>query len=167
MTEYIPEHFKRGVIVPIPKGTDKDYTLQDNYRGITLLLVLGKLYEKSAAAPGGSLASTVIDDLQGASQPKCSSLHTSLLLRETIAHNRERNSTVYVCLLDTRKAVDTVWTKGLLFKLLKDGVHTKLWIILRNHYDGFQCSVLSGGKPSEQFVVEQGVHQGAPFSMKL
>lgn len=43
-TENIPQH-KHGIIVPIPKGTDKDYSLQDSYRGITLLPVLSKLYE--------------------------------------------------------------------------------------------------------------------------
>ena len=43
--EYIPTMFKTGVIIPIPKG-DKDKTLLDNYRGITLMSVIVKVFEK-------------------------------------------------------------------------------------------------------------------------
>ena len=43
--EYIPKHFRIGLMVPIPKGS-KDKTIQDNYRGITLLTVIGKIFEK-------------------------------------------------------------------------------------------------------------------------
>ncbi len=117
-----------------------------------MLPVLGKLYEKVLLQQAGPWLDSTIDDLQGAAQPKCSSLHTSLILREAIAHNWERDSTVYICLLDTRKAFDTVWINGLLFKLLNMGVDMKLWRLLKNHYDGFKCSVMSGGQPSEQFL---------------
>jgi len=43
--EYIPIHFKIGQIITIPK-INKDKSNQDNYRGITLLPVIAKLYEK-------------------------------------------------------------------------------------------------------------------------
>ena len=43
--EYVPLHFKKGIILAIPKGW-KNALLQDNYRGLTLLPVLGKVYEK-------------------------------------------------------------------------------------------------------------------------
>ena len=166
-TEHVPAHFKKGTVIPIPKGVDKDLSQHDNYRGITLLPVLGKLYEKLLLQQSEPLFDAAIDDLQGAAHRGCSSLHTSFLLRETIAHNLEQDSAMYVWLLDTRKAFDTVWINGLLFKLLDAGITGKLWRILHNHYDGFQCCILTNGKPSEHFPVQQGVHQGAPFSMKL
>ena len=37
--------FKKGVIVPLPKG-NKDKCIKDNYRGIMLLPVISKVYEK-------------------------------------------------------------------------------------------------------------------------
>ena len=43
-TENIPVHFRKGVIVPIPKS-DKDRCSKENYRGITLLPVFYKIYE--------------------------------------------------------------------------------------------------------------------------
>ena len=39
----IPEHLKRGLLVPIPKP-NKDSTVKDNNRGITLLTTLYKLF---------------------------------------------------------------------------------------------------------------------------
>ena len=56
----------------------------------------------------------VIDDLQGAGQNKCSSLHTSMVLQEVIQANVEKGQSVYVAFLDIKKAFDTVWVPGLL-----------------------------------------------------
>ena len=38
----IPDQLKRAVIIPIPKGKNKDLTNKDNYRGISLLPVINK-----------------------------------------------------------------------------------------------------------------------------
>ena len=43
--EYVPKQLEKGVIVPIPKG-DKDKGLKDNYRVITLLPVISKVFEE-------------------------------------------------------------------------------------------------------------------------
>ena len=43
--EIIPKFYKKGLIVPIPKA-NKDHTIKDNNRGITLLSVLYKLIER-------------------------------------------------------------------------------------------------------------------------
>ena len=43
--EKIPQQFKRGPMVPIPKA-DKDRTVKDNNRCITLLSVLYKVLDK-------------------------------------------------------------------------------------------------------------------------
>ncbi len=48
--EYVPMHFRIGLLVPIPKGT-KDKCKQDNYRGLTLISVLGKIFEKCINMP--------------------------------------------------------------------------------------------------------------------
>ena len=42
----VPSHFKKAIIIPVSKGKDKDPTLRDNYRGISLLTVLSKVYEQ-------------------------------------------------------------------------------------------------------------------------
>jgi hypothetical protein len=166
--EIIPQHLKLGVIIPIPKG-DKDSTIMGNNRGITLLPVIGKLLEKVLLERHITWAdvSDPLDSLQGAAQPHCSSVHTSLLLQETVAYNLERGSTVYVAMLDIQKAFDTVWTEGLLYKLFQGGMDPKLWRMLQKLYNKFECKVQINGELSEGFEAGRGVHQGAPWSMYL
>jgi hypothetical protein len=167
-TETIPMLLKKGVIIPIPKG-EQDETIMSNNRGITLLPVIGKLYEKLLLKRHLDSSDEMVDldQLQGASQNHCSSLQTTWLLREVISHNLERDSTVYVALLDLSKAFDSVWVKAMFYKLLKEGMNTSIWRIMKNFYSDFQCCVQIGGKYSQWFVTEQGVHQGAPWSMYL
>ena len=109
-------HFNLGVLVSIPKG-EKDKCIQDNYRGITLLQTIRKIYEKAMLPETCDWVSDnhVIDSLQGANQPHCSSIHTNWIIRETIAHYEERSHTVYICLLDAKKAFDSVWLDGLFY----------------------------------------------------
>ena len=53
------------------------------------------------------------------------------------------------------------------YKLRKQGMDNNLWRILINMYEGFMCSVRVRNKLSSWFNASQGVHQGAPWSMKL
>ena len=118
VTEYIPGNLKKGIIVPIPKG-NKDATKMDNNRGITLLPILSKLYEKVLLTRHEMATKdmAIIDSLQGAMVMSCSSMHTTWMLRETIAYNLEKKSSIYVGLLDTSKAFDSVWVDGAFYKL--------------------------------------------------
>jgi hypothetical protein len=165
LKESVPSHFKKGIIVPIPKGT-KDQSILDNNRGITLLSTIAKVYEKLLYNRYSPWAKEqgIIDDLQGAAQDHCSSTHTTWLLRETIAHNRECGNSVYVALLDTSKAFDEVWIDGLLYQLYNTGIDGRLWRIIKSFYQDFQCTVHVGSKVSEWFPA---LHYGALWSMHL
>jgi hypothetical protein len=103
--EYIPSPFKKGIIIPIPKGT-KDRSCQDNYRGITIIPVIAKMYEKCIMnrLEKSRQVKDKIDKLQGVTADKCSSLHTAWFLKETISCKFEQGETVYLGLLDVKKA---------------------------------------------------------------
>ncbi len=164
--EWRPPVMRKGIIVPIPKG-NKDPTVPDNNRGITLRSVVGKTYDKILLCRANDWFEGVCDDQQGANRSSCSSIHTALILRENVAHNLNKGSAVYTVLLDTKKAFDTVWQNGLFYKLKQYGMDKKLWRILKGVYDNFECTVNIAGRLSEFFHPQQGVHQGDIFSMKL
>ena len=109
----------------------------------------------------------VIDDLQGAGQSGLSSLHTSLILREAINYNVAKGETVYIALLDTRKAFDTVWVNGLLYKMHELGISHKAWRMIFECFKNFENAVLVSGVYGRWFKPKRGVHQGAPLSMYL
>ena len=167
-TVYMPVHFRKGVIVPIPKS-DKDRYSKENYRGITLLPVLYKIYEHilSDRLKVDVEQRGLIHCFQGAAQQGCSSIHSSMLLQETISYNRAKGKTVYVAFLDTRKAFDSVWIDGLLYKLYQKEIDSKFCRIIKGCYHDFSCRVFTGGMYSKWFPVKQGVHQGGPLSMLL
>ena len=164
--EHIPNVFKKGVIIPIPKG-EKDMTDTNNYRRITLLPTITKLFEKCIMnrIEKWSRDKEIIDYQQGAAQPKCSSMHTSWLVNEIISKCKQDGNTVFVAMLDTRKAYDTVWQNGLFYALYKTGICCKTWRICMKFYKKFECHVKIGKHMSESFEALQGIHQGAPCSM--
>jgi len=166
IAEWRPQSMKTGIIVPIPKPK-KDQTIPDNNRGITLRSVLGKVYDKILLERADGWFVSKMHEQQGANRKNISSLHTAMALKETIVHNRIKGKMVYVALLDTKKAFDTVWQNGLFYKLKKDGMDKKVWRILKHVYDEFQCAVNIGGRLSNWFHPQQGVHQGDVFSMKF
>ena len=168
LCEMIPEHCKKGIMVPIPKP-GKDCSVKDNNRGITLLTVIYKLFEKVLMEREKEWFSRndVCDEIQSAGQDKCSSLHTSFLVQECVSYNVNRGCSVYGGSLDTAKAFDSVWINGLLYKLYELGIDLKVWKLIRNAYSGFKCAVNVNGQSSGWFDILRGVHQGAPFSMKL
>lgn len=166
-SELIPSVFKTGIIVPIPKG-DKPKEIQDNYRGITLLSVFAKLYEKCIMLRLDEKlkANDVLSGMQGAAQNKSSSLHSAWLVREIISFNVEKNNDTFICLLDTKKAFDSVWQDGLLYKLFNEtGLHGKTYRIICELFKDFKCCIRLGNIISPSFLVKQGIHQGAPCSM--
>ena len=168
LCDMIPEHCKKGIMVPIPKP-GKDCSVKDNNRGITLLTVIYKLFEKVLMEREAEwfCKNEVCDEIQSAGQEKCSSLHTSFLTQECVSYNINRGCSVYGGFLDTSKAFDSVWINGLLYKMYELGIDFKVWKLIRNAYLGFKCSVNVNGQSSDWFVILRGVHQGAPFSMKL
>ena len=55
-----------------------------------------------------------------------------MLVQEAVAYNVNQGNTVYVTILDTRKAFDTVWIDGLMYKLYQEGMKIKIWRLIRN-----------------------------------
>ena len=164
--ELIPQQFKKGILIPIPKE-DKDKSKQDNYRGITLLPSVRKLFEKVVLSKLSCWIreDKIIDNLQGAAQEKCSSLQTSLLVLETIARYQEQETSLYVCMFDVKKAYDGVGQKGLFYKIYHTGMHNKTWRLIKEMFSGFKCCVELGGDKSSWFAAQQGIVQGGPLSL--
>ena len=67
------------------------------------------------------MGNSFIHFLQGVSQNHCSSGHSAWLLREALPDNRERDKSVFVGLLDSKKAFNTLCQDGLFVKLYEFG----------------------------------------------
>ena len=98
-------------------------------------------------------------------------IEASFTILETINHMLERGSKVFSCFLDVRKAFDTVWIDGLLYKLFNDlGIKGRMWLAIKDLYTDVIAQVLYSGELSREFDVSQGTGQGrifAPFMYKV
>ena len=150
---------KKGIILPLFKGKGAKANNKDSYRGITLFPTLCKIYEmvllnrleKFAADRG------YFSELQFGFREGVGCIEAYFTILETINHMLERGSKVFSCFLDVRKAFDTVWIDGLLFKLFNDfGIKGRMWLAIKDLYTDVKAQVLYSGELSREFDVSQG-----------
>ena len=132
--EYVPELCALEKIISLFKGKKKDRLKKCNYRGITLLNVLGKGFERLILNLGMPKFQElgIPHPLQFAYQTGRSCTQASFVLREAVYYYLERGSKFYACFLDSSKAFDTVWLDGLFYKLYNLGIKGKMWRFIAN-----------------------------------
>ena len=158
--------FRVGNIIPIPKGHDKDLTDPSNYRGISLLSVIAKVFEKVLLARLTDLEGK-LSPLQGGFRTGVSCLHSAFVLQEAVLSLREKKRKVFVAFLDVKKAFDTVWHAGLFVKLFHNEVPLYIWHILNAWYSCSYSAVVWDSQISHLFPIKQGVRQGSILSPLL
>lgn len=159
--------WRQGVIAPIFKAGDPESL--DNYRGITLLSVPGKVLEAiiNRRMSGALEAEGVLDEAQGGFRPGRGCEDLVFALSEVLQARRERREASYCAFIDVRKAYDSVWVDGLMSKLWGIGVRGKAWRFLRAWNTGVQSCVMVDGRRSRLFPLYQGVKQGSLLSPLL
>ena len=96
--ETLPDGFKTGLTITLHKGHGKSRSDPNNYRAISLLPVISKLFEKVILKRlEHSDAAKQINPLQYGFQKGKSCKMVSLLLQESWEYLRERNSDMHVC----------------------------------------------------------------------
>ena len=164
-TGHFPEQWSVGCIYPIYKNKG-DRTDAQNYRPITILSCLGKVFT--------SILNSRINDY----------LEESMLLSENQAGFRQQYSTtdhvfslyalvellklqeqkLFCCFVDFSSAFDSVWRIGLWKKLLLSGVNGKVLNVILSMYNDIKSCVFSQGITSPFFSSFSGVRQGENLS---
>ena len=165
-SESIPDSLKLGTITPVfkKKGHKRDCK---NYRGTTVLPVLGKLLEIILRNRLRNILDDQQNPLQRGFTASSSPLNCALIIEEFIRESQDIHSDTFVALLDAKAAFDVVNHHSLLRKLYNYGVDGCLWnLICDFHCDAVSAVKWEGGL-SETFVVTQGVRQGGILSADL
>ena len=125
-----PTLWKRGHVIPIHKKGN--HRLVNNYRPITLILIIGKLLE--SVVKDHILDSFISNDLLSSYQlgfmPRKSCVTQLLYVMELWTESSDQGNPVDVVYFDFRKAFDSVPHTGLLLKLQTYGIRGNLlkWI---------------------------------------
>ena len=161
---YVPEDFGKGLVVPIIKEKLLNANDLNNYRGITLIPVISKLFELVILEVGKEYFNT--DELQFGFKAGSGCSHAIFLMTETIKYFLEKGSSVFVAALDLKKAFDRVSHLKLFTTLLKKKV--PVWIIksIIGSTQNYQWWY-AGKEYIRSFHVKCGVRQGGPLSPTL
>ena len=165
--EILPE-WVIAYIVPIYKSGSKSDPA--NYRGVSLLSCMGKLFLSiinnrllTYAADKNILSSSQLGFRKG---NRTSDAH--IIIHNLInKYCHKYNSKIYSCFIDLSKAFDTVPRDILLQKLLNQGIKGKLFNIIRSIYSNDMACIKMNNQCTKSFVVNQGVRQGCVLSPLL
>ena len=161
-TKKIPEAFKSGIITSVHKK-GKDPSKMDNYRGITVSSILGKLFETVILNRLVELNKDQ-SQLQYGFTKGLSPTMASLIVSEGILDSNLKGEPLYIAALDTQKAFDVVSHPILMKMLYIQGINSHLWQVIRSMYSGLTAKVKWEGEFSLAFSVLQGVRQGGILS---
>ena len=124
-TESIPADWQRSVIVNLFKEGDR--ADPDNYRGISLISCLGKLYLSMWATRIAEHAEVRLGERQGGFRARRSTVDQALILHEALLRRKRAGLDTHLCFVDFRKAFDTVWHEGLWKRMWDVGIRGKAW----------------------------------------
>ncbi len=163
----VPAAWCTGLIHPIFKAGDPDDP--SNYRGITVVVILAKLYAMVLEARASAWAEHWKCRAKGqAGFRKDFRTTDQVFLIQTLtqqAKNSKRK--LYTCFVDFKKAFDLV-PRPTLWKVLEDrGMGGKILTSLRSMYAADKACVLTKDGPTELFECGIGVKQGCPASPLL
>ena len=161
-----PDEWKKGTLINIAKP-NCDHKQHTNYRPITLLPVLGKIYEKILRNTLTKVVGEKIPKHQFGFKEKCSTLHPLMILASNIETAKHQNLKTAALFMDIEKAFDNVWHKGLLYKLHKLKTPRYLINIIKKFLENRTIQIRVNSYKSAHFSPEQGVPQGSPLSPLL
>ena len=164
----MPSEWMVGMIVPIYKSKG-DTSDVNNYRGITLLSCLGKLFTSILNERLTMYSDTmnIINETQAGFRHDYSTLDHIFLLKCVIDLFKWRKKKLFCLFVDYKKAFDLVHRDGLWFKLVKENVNGKILNVIRNMYSNIRSCVLLNQEISENFICNIGVRQRENLSPLL
>jgi hypothetical protein len=164
-SECAPADWKQSLLVALFK---KGNALKaDNYRGITLLDVVGKVYVSLIHNRIRAHLCAQLMDAQHGFRPGSGTNGALCSLRILVEMSREFRAPLHTAFVDFRKAFDSVNRDALWAVLAARGVAPKLVRLITDLYAGCGASVRTNGAQSAPFPMGTGVRQGCPMSPTL
>ena len=164
-TGILPDSWTLGIIKPIykNKGNQQD---PDNYRAITLISCIGKLFTAiiNNRLKMFAIEINLINRNQAGFREGHSTSDNIYCLHVLISIYLSFGKTLYCIIVDIRKVFDSVWRTGLWGKLQKCEIKGKCFKIIFNLYRNIKSCVEFNNKQFEFFPCLTGVRQGKHLS---
>ena len=162
LLEYFPSCWAVGNIVPIFKSGDKNDT--NNYRGITILSCMGKLFTKILNNRLTKWAESfdVLDETQYGFRKSRSTVDCIFIIHGLIELLLAQGKQLFCVFIDYEKAFDYLDRAAMWAKLLKMGSSSKSVRLMKNMYSKIRLTVR--GDEGRYFMSNLGLLQGESTS---
>ena len=167
-TGNFPKIWNIDSLTPIHKKGPKDDT--NNYRGISVSSCVGKLFCRILNNRIINFAEN--NDIFKKEQTGFRKSHRTsdniFILKTILSKYLYKGSKkIFACFVDFSKAFDSVWQKGLLFKLYSNGIRGKIFNIINDIYTNNQTRVKNLQGLGKLLSPSRGVRQGCSMSPTL
>ena len=161
--EYFPASWAIGSIIPVYKKGDKNDV--NNYRGITLLSCISKLFTRIINNRLNEWAETeeVLTEAQFGFRKGRSTSDCLFILHGLVEILVARGKKLYCCFIDYEKAYDYIDRAALFYKLLNTSVSSKCVNIIKSMYSNIKLEV-RGQEGESYFSSNCGLLQGESTS---
>ena len=138
----------------------------DNWRGIALLDVVGKLFGCVLQNRLQQL-SDVLPETQCGFRHGRSCADMIFVVRQVIEKCHEHQDKAFLVFVDLRKAYDSVPRAALWLVLLRLGVPEHLVRLLQSFHDNMSATIIVNGSPVEGIKVCNGPRQGCSMALSV
>ena len=159
----IPQDWGKSIICPIHKKGDRN--ICSNYRGISLMPHICKLYERILVKKVREKIEPVMEEWQHAYRKNRGTSDLIFAIRQITEKAWEFDQQLFIALIDLSKAFDSV-PRGNLWRVMQLEYHItgKLLKAIMSTYDPCKCKVMTGHRNESWFDVTTGVKQGSILS---
>ena len=162
----VPQDMRDAKIITLYKNKG-DRSDCNNYRGISLLSVAGKVFARVVLARLQVLAERIYPESQCGFRAERSTVDMIFSVRQLQEKCREQQMPLYIAFIDLTKAFDLVSRKGLFQLLEKIGCPPQLLSITASFHGDMKGTVSYDGEASEPFPMQSGVKQGCVLAPTL
>ena len=145
--------------MPIYKGKG-DVHECGNYRGISLLCVVGKVYGRVLIKRARERQDKFISEMQGAFRRGRGCVDQVFVVRQVCEKYLEKGKDVFWAFMDLEKAYDRVDREAMWDVLRLYGIGGKLLRAMQSFYVDSRACVRVGNEVSDWFPVKVGLRQG-------
>ena len=162
----VPQDWVDAVIVVIPKKGD--LSLCDNWRGICLLDVFGKLFARILQQKLQRVAEEELAETQCGFRRGRGCMDMIFCTRQMVEKAIEHREQLFLVFVDLRKAYDSVPREAMWRVLEKYGFPVQMINIIRSFHEDMSAELKIGGKLLEGRVgVSSGLRQGSTMAPAL
>lgn len=156
-----PDSWKIAHVSPLYKKGPRE--MPSNYRPISLLSCVGKLFERCIHIQilAFLIQKNFIVQSQSGFIPGDSTINQLLSIYNDICSSFDKGTTTQAIYLDITKAFDRVWHRGLIAKLNAAGIQGSLLNWFKDYLNNRKQAVVIKGQISDFHTIHAGVPQGS------